>query len=197
MTRKPTDIRQEEIKTAVLSIINREGLKKLSTKNMAKEVGISEGAIFRHFHSKKEIILAIMDDVMENLVEELRKIALKKTSPAKRMFELLCKTVTFLIENKGITMLLFSEASYNNDKDLLEKLNNIFDTQTRLISKIISDGIVSGIWDESVAVEDFASLYMGIPITLNIELILNNYDFIAENFCKKMNNLLLRILKKP
>lgn len=196
MTRKPTDIRQEEIKTAVLSIINREGLKKLSTKNMAKEVGISEGAIFRHFHSKKEIILAIMDDVMENLVEELRKIALKKTSPAKRMFELLCKTATYLIENKGITMLLFSEASYNNDKDLLEKLNNIFDTQTRLISKIISDGIVSGIWDESVAVEDVASLYMGIPITLNIELILNNNDFITENFCKKMNNLLLRILKK-
>ena len=196
MTRKPTDIRQEEIKTAVLSIINREGLKKLSTKNMAKEVGISEGAIFRHFHSKKEIILAIMDDVMENLVEELRKIALKKTSPVKRMFELLCKTVTYLVENKGITMLLFSEASYNNDKDLLEKLNNIFDTQTRLISKIISDGIVSGIWDESVAVEDVATLYMGIPITLNIELILNNNDFITENFCKKMNNLLLRILKK-
>ncbi len=197
MIRKSTDIRQEEIKKAVLSIIYRDGLKKLSTKNLAKEVGISEGAIFRHFRSKKGIILAIMDDVILNMVEELRKITLKKTSPEKRLFELLCKTVTFLIENKGITILLFSEASHENDKDMLDKLNFIFNSQKQLVSKIISDGITSGLWDETVSVEDVATLYMGIPITLNIELILNRNDFSYKNFCKKMNNLLLRILKNP
>jgi AcrR family transcriptional regulator len=196
MIRKTTDIRQEEIKAAVLAIIFRDGLKNLSTKNIAKEVGISEGSIFRHFRSKKEIILSIMDDVVNNLIESLRQISLENTPPADRLYKYLCQTVSYLIENKGITILLFSEASYENDSELITKLNFIFNNQKQFASKIISDGIAMGIWDETISVEDFSSLYMGIPITLNIELILNKDSFERVNFCKRMYELILKILVK-
>ena len=196
MIRKTTDIRQEEIKAAVLAIIFRDGLKNLSTKNIAREVGISEGSIFRHFRSKKEIILSIMDDVVNNLIENLRQISLENTPPADRLYKYLCTTVSYLIENKGITILLFSEASYENDSELITKLNFIFNNQKQLVSKIISDGIALGIWDETISVEDFASLYMGIPITLNIELVLNKDNFERINFCKRMYELILKILVK-
>jgi AcrR family transcriptional regulator len=196
MIRKTTDIRQEEIKAAVLTIIFRDGLKNLSTKNIAREVGISEGSIFRHFRSKKEIILSIMDDVVNNLIESLRQISLENTPPADRLYKYLCRTVSYLIENKGITILLFSEASYENDSELITKLNFIFNNQKQLAGKIISDGIAMGIWDETISVEDFSSLYMGIPITLNIELILNKDSFERINFCKRMYELILKILVK-
>jgi len=196
MIRKTTDIRQEEIKAAVLTIIFRDGLKNLSTKNIAREVGISEGSIFRHFRSKKEIILSIMDDVVNNLIESLRQISLEHTPPADRLYKYLCRTVSYLIENKGITILLFSEASYENDSELITKLNFIFNNQKQLAGKIISDGIAMGIWDETISVEDFSSLYMGIPITLNIELILNKDSFERINFCKRMYELILKILVK-
>jgi len=93
-------------------------------------------------------------------------------------------------------MLLFSEAAYGNDKELIAKLNYIFNSQKQLAGKIISDGIAEGIWDESVSVEDFTTLYMGIPITLNIELILNKENFHKDNFCIRMHELLMRILKR-
>ncbi len=196
MIRKSTDTRQEEIKKAFLNIIYRDGLKKLSTRNLAREVGISEGAIFRHFASKNDIILAIINDVQQDMIEELRVITLESGSPAKRLFKYLCKTITYLIENNGITMLLFSEAAYGNDKELISKLNYIFNSQKQLAGKIISDGIAEGIWDESVSVEDFTTLYMGIPITLNIELILNKENFHKDNFCIRMHELLMRILNR-
>jgi len=82
MIRKSTDTRQEEIKKAFLNIIYRDGLKKLSTRNLAREVGISEGAIFRHFASKNDIILAIINDVQQDMIEELRIITLESGSPA-------------------------------------------------------------------------------------------------------------------
>ena len=195
MVRKSTDIRQEEIKSAVLSIIFRDGLKKVSTKNIAQEVGISEGSIFRHFKSKKDIILSIMDDVINDLIEDLRSIALQEAPPAERLFNYLCKTVSYLIENKGITILLFSEASYENDIDLMTKLNYIFNNQKKLVGKIISDGIAMGIWNDSISVEDLSALYMGIPITLNIEMILNKENFEHINFCKRMFNLVHKILE--
>ncbi len=53
MSRKPTEIRQEEIKQAVLKIIRTRGIKDISTKNLANYSGLSEGAIFRHFKTKR------------------------------------------------------------------------------------------------------------------------------------------------
>ncbi len=196
MTRKPTIIRQEEIKKAVLDIVKTEGIKSVSTKNLAKYAGISEGAIFRHFKSKREIILSIINDVSTDLVESLRKIALDQSDPEKRLFKFICSTISYLTENSGITMLLFSEASHSNDAEMMEKLNYIFNSQRKLVGKIILDGIVEGIWEESISVEDVTLLYMGIPITLNINLIISKGIFHQDDFCQKMMFLIERILRK-
>ena len=104
MERKSANVRQEEIKKAVLSIIYRDGLKNLSTRKLATEVGISEGAIFRHFDTKSDIILAIIEDVRNDLIEKLRTISLETTPPSQRLFKYLCTTISYLIENKGITI---------------------------------------------------------------------------------------------
>lgn len=93
-------------------------------------------------------------------------------------------------------MLMFSEASHNNDTVLKESLQPIFNNQKKLVSKIILDGIALGIWDEAIPVENVAMLYMGIPVSLNIELVLTGGEFHIDNFCSKMMQLMLKMLKK-
>ena len=196
MVRKSTEIRQEEIKSAVLNIIYRSGLKKLSTKNIAREVGISEGSIFRHFGTKNDIILSIMDDVKRDFIEPLRELSLQNESPEKRLYNHLCTTITYLKENKGITLLMFSEASYENDEDMKNKLKYIFQSQRQLVGKIVADGIAMQLWDESLSIDSFSNLYMGIPITLNVEIALNREDVDIKGFCRQNMDMLLKILSK-
>lgn len=196
MEKQSTEIRQEQIKQAVLDIIYTDGLKKLSTRNLAKRIGMSEGSIFRHFASKQDIILAIIKDVQNEFVGSLRTIANSDKGPEERLSDFLCGTVKYLTQNKGITMLMFSEASHNNDADLKNSLQQIFNTQKMLVSKIILDGIALGIWDESIPVEHVAMLYMGIPVSLNVDLILSGGEFQANNFCQQMLQLLTKMLKK-
>lgn len=196
MERQSTEIRQEQIKQAVLDIIYTDGLKSLSTRNLAKRIGMSEGTIFRHFASKQDIILSIIKDVQKDFIGSLRTIANSNTKPEERLNRFLCQTVTYLTKNKGITMLMFSEASHNNDVVLKESLLQIFNNQKKLVSKIILDGIAIGKWDESIPVEYVAMLYMGIPVSLNIELILSGGEFHIDNFCSRMMTLLLKILAK-
>jgi AcrR family transcriptional regulator len=152
MERKPTEIRQEEIKRAFLEIVDSEGLHNLSTRKLAEKVGVTEGALFRHFKSKRDIVLSIVDSVEQVLMNSLQNIAMSN--------------------------------------------GNILNLQRQLAKKIIQDGIVSGEWDSSIQVENVAMLYMGIPISLNIELILNPYGVNTDNFCKRMMCLLERALKK-
>ena len=196
MEKQSTEIRQEQIKQAVLDLIYTDGLKSLSTRNLAKQIGMSEGAIFRHFATKQDIIIAIINDVQSDFIGSLRNIANSNQLPKERLGEFLCQTVRYLTKNKGITMLMFSEASHNNDMELKNNLLQIFNNQKKLVSKIILDGIAQGQWDESVSVENIAMLYIGIPVSLNIELILNGGEFHIDNFCQKMMQLLLKILEK-
>ena len=196
MERQSTEIRQEQIKQAVLNIIYTDGLKNLSTRNLAQKIGMSEGSIFRHFATKQDIVLSIIKDVQDEFIGKLRTIANSNLEPEQRLNDYLCQTVRYLTENKGITMLLFSEASHNNDAMLKTNLQQIFNNQKLLVSKIILDGIAIGQWDEGIAVENVAMIYMGIPVSLNIELVLSGGEFHVDNFCYKMMQLLLKMLKK-
>lgn len=196
MKRQNTEIRQEQIKQAVLDIIYTEGLKNLSTRNLAQHIGMSEGAIFRHFAKKQDITLALVHDVQKNLIGSLRTIAYSAIDPEERLNQFLCHTVKYLMDNKGITMLMFSEASRNNDVALKESLRQVFDSQKQLVSLIVLDGVAVGKWDENIPVEYIAKMYMGIPLSLNMELVLNQGNFHMNNFCQRMMVILLKILRK-
>lgn len=195
MERQSTDIRQEQIKQAVIDIISTDGLKNLSTRNLARQIGMSEGSIFRHFKSKKDIILSIFNDVQENFIGELKRIAWSDEEPSVRLFKYLGATIKYHIENKGTNMLLLSEAFYNNDPDLKKRLEQIFNDQKQFVTKIIMDGISVGIWDKNVKVENVALVYMGIPVSMNIEMLLGGKTIQFENFCNHMTQLLLKMLR--
>ena len=196
MERQSTDIRQEQIKQAVIDIISDNGIKNLSIKNLAEWIGMSEGNIFRHFKSKNDIIISIFNDIQDNFISELRKIARSNEEPSIRLNKYLSATVEYHTKNKGINMLLFSEASYKNNPELKKRLQQIFHDQKQFVKEIISDGISTGIWDQNVVLENVALMYMGIPLAMNMEMLIGGKDFQFDNFCSHMLLLLLKMLKK-
>ena len=88
MSRETTDTRQEQIKKAVLEIIADEGLHNFSTRNLAKKIGFTEGAIFRHFSTKRDIIKGIMDDVASDLIGSLKKHSYKPCKNRREIIQL-------------------------------------------------------------------------------------------------------------
>ncbi len=135
-----------------------------------------------------------MEDIHKDLVENLRHVAL---APNRWPEDLIPLLVYFLFNRpQAITTLIFSKAAHMNNSALKDQLHQIIILQKQLISKLIQDGIVEGIWDPDLRVENVAMLYMGIPISLNIELVLSINGVNTENFCKRMECLLKRILEK-
>jgi AcrR family transcriptional regulator len=196
MKKQTTEVRQEQIKRAVLEIIASEGLARLSTRNLAARVGISEGAIFRHFKTKQDIISGIMHDVKTDMVGGMRAAAEQDKPADKRLFELMCAQVKYILKNEGINILLFSEAAHYNDSILKTELHGILAAQKKILIGVIQGGIKEGLWRNLISVEDAAMLYMGIPISLNMELVLNRRSVNTESFCKRMFFLFSGILAK-
>ncbi|MEJ2613414.1 MAG: TetR/AcrR family transcriptional regulator [Ignavibacteriaceae bacterium] len=196
MKREATEKRREQIKKAVLKIIAKEGLHNLSIRNLAKQVGITEGAIFRHFKSKRAIIISIMDDVKAELMSELRTIAKSSLPAEERLFKYLNCHIEYIVKNKGISILLFSEAAHFNYKVVRTRLRAILSEQESLITGIIKDGIDEKNFKRLNNIKDIIILYMSIPIALNVEMIFDKQDVTVENFSERMFNLIVEILKR-
>ncbi len=67
--RRPTAERQQQIAEAALRIISGKGVHRLTTQELAREVGISDGSLFRHFKDKAEIIRAAIGFLERTLFE--------------------------------------------------------------------------------------------------------------------------------
>ena len=194
MKKQNTKLRREQIKKAALEIIVYEGIGKLSTRNLAAKVGISEGAIFRHFKTKQDIILSIIEDVKENMLGAMKLAANVKNPADRRLFNMMCAQVKYILNNQGVNILLFSEAVHYDDSVLKKELKKILDEQKKLLTGVIKDGVKEGIFDKNTNIEDASMFYLGIPITLNIELVLNRSKLNTESFCKRMLSLFFRVL---
>lgn len=60
--------KQWKILNAALVVFTEKGYSAATTSEIAKKAGVAEGTIFRHFKTKKEILLATMIPLMQNLV---------------------------------------------------------------------------------------------------------------------------------
>ncbi len=194
MKKQNTEIRQQQIKRAVLEIIASEGLAQLSTRNLAKKIGLSEGAIFRHFKRKQDIILAIIQDIRTDMLERMCVVARQDAPADKRLFKMMCIQVKYILKNEGINILLFSEAAHYNDSVLKREIHDILSSQKKIFKDVIKSGISEELWSDRINVDDVVMLYMGIPINLNIELVLNRKGLKTESFCKRMFALFSNIL---
>ena len=63
--------RQTEIIEAAGKILTSSGVSGLTIKNLAKEMGFSESAIYRHFKSKEEIIVAMLNYLADDIDKRL------------------------------------------------------------------------------------------------------------------------------
>jgi AcrR family transcriptional regulator len=64
--------RRHQIAQATIRVVARHGVRGASTARIAKEAGVSEGALYRHFGSRNEIIFAAVDawfDAIRQFVE--------------------------------------------------------------------------------------------------------------------------------
>ncbi len=140
--RKNTVERKKEIVDAVLRIIGERGLTSLSTKTIAEEVGVSTGALFRHFPSLQEILREVTRFAISQIEETFPD---ESMAPLERI-KLLAKNRIMLLNScNGLAWLLKSEQAFLTlPMDSVESLRLMMKQSKRFLLKSIKDGISEG-----------------------------------------------------
>ncbi len=106
MERRSTEHRRAEIADAALRLIATRGIAELTTRLVAEAVGLTTGALFRHFGSIDEILCAVVDRVEQLLRSTYPPADLPPVERLERFVDARAATVG---ENVGILRLVLSE----------------------------------------------------------------------------------------
>ena len=136
MSQKLSD-RQQQIIDVSLELISENGIQGLTIKNLAKKIGFSESAIYRHYENKIEILVAILNYFKENteriFVTELQS----DEDTISKIQNLFINQFRIFTKSPSFLAVIFSEELFRNETILSERvaeiMNNNLDTLTQII----------------------------------------------------------------
>ena len=81
----------------------------ITTAAISDRMGLTQGALFRHFPTKDAVLQAVMESVSERLLSRIDEAVREETAPLEALRAIFMAHVGFIESNPGVPRLLFSE----------------------------------------------------------------------------------------
>lgn len=131
--------RQQQIVETAIKLIAEKGIQNLTTKNLAKEIGISEPALYRHFNSKLEILKAVITYFQIKMQPAIKKLN-KSVNSLNKIESFILEHLKIINQNPDFAKVIFSEANFQNEENLILKMNNMMKQSHKILETIIQSG---------------------------------------------------------
>ncbi len=159
LARRSSEVRQAELVDAALQIIATRGIAALTTRSLADEIGLTTGAIFRHFAS----LDALLDAVVARIASVLDACFPAADLPARSRLERFVEARTAAVaEQLPILPLVVSEQfRLALPPAAAEQLLACMQKSRAFTVRCLRDGQKSGELRDDVGAEELAVIVMG------------------------------------
>jgi TetR/AcrR family transcriptional regulator len=154
--------RKAEIISAALKLADEVGITGITTKRLAQEVGVVEGALYRHIKTKLDIFSMILDLSTHLIDQKFKEIQVRKLDPSAALRDFYVFAVDFLEDSPGIYLLLFSDALYVENTALLRQFRTFILNLKGRFEVLIRRGVRTRVFRSDVNPQTFAILYLGV-----------------------------------
>ncbi len=181
-TRKSAEERKREIVEATLRLAGEIGPDRMTTEALAKEVGISQPGIFRHFPTKEHIWDAVGQNIGKLLQAKAALTRKKGTRPINELHDLVMSHLSFFQTTPAIPAILFSRELHAENEKLRSFFAGIISTRHKLFSKLIAAEIKAGRFKKTLNPDDAAYLILALIQGLALRWSLNarSFDLVEE-----------------
>ncbi len=188
--------RQEQIVEESIKIIDKKGIQGLTIKNLSKAIGISEPGIYRHFESKTEILLSILNNFKDMAIMLSRMMETFEASAIEKIDFMFSKMLELFSETPSMVSVIFSEEIFKNEEVLKSRIVEILNLHTQTIENIISIGQTEKNIRGDVDEKSLALLAMGSLRLLVKKWDMNNHNFNLNFEGEKLITVLGTVLRK-
>ncbi|WKY44722.1 TetR/AcrR family transcriptional regulator [Eubacteriaceae bacterium ES2] len=188
--------RRESIIVSTIEVLNRVGLQNLSTKLIARQEGVSEGTLFRHFDNKTQILAAVIDQFgkFDNAIIET--CAQKDLSPVDSLRYFFSAYAEYYENYPEITVVMQLYDSLLNEAGLADKIRAIIKKREDFIVAMIKDGQNSGIFSKRLNANRIAELLIGGNKEVCLKWRMGKYDFSLKERALDLFETLITVLER-
>lgn len=175
--RENTLVRQRQIISAARKLIAKYGSEHVTVRRMAKEIGVSEGAIYRHFKSKRDVLSFLVDDIEDNLIADIENNYSAGLSALETLERIIMSHISSIEQRKGVSFQVIAEIVSLGDKKLNKKIYDVINKYTGRIKDILTEGVKAGVIRPDIDPEATATLFFGMTQGVVNIWALSQYSF--------------------
>lgn len=138
-----SDRRQQILEAFALMLEESPGAR-ITTAALARQVGVSEAALYRHFPSKAKMIEGLIEFMEASVFTRITRILDEETSAEGRCRNLIWLLLTFAERNPGFARLLAGDALQGETERLRGRMRQFFDRLETQLRQILREGGVRG-----------------------------------------------------
>ncbi len=177
--------RRQQILAAAMNCFMAKGYHRATMDDIVAESGLSKGTLYWYFKSKKELFLALVMSIMDELgagwqtlLNDPERSATEKLRVIAAEFRVeLNEMATFF----GIMMEAW--ALTRHDLDVEELVKNMYEPYTAVMTQLIAEGVVNGEFKAESAqstAEVILILYDGLTLAKGLEVIDTDWDKLLD-----------------
>ena len=196
MERKSTDMRKVEIVNAAWDLIIHEGAQRVTIKNIAEKINISEAAIYRHFQDKHSILMALVDSFENNLIKVIDEPMRNYKNPIDKLKEIMKTHMVFTEEKKGLLFAITAESIHFNDDALRRRILEVIEEYKARIKKILLEAKRQKLLHENINLDSVSLTFFGLIQAAIVQYALTNYTVPPIKKFAPLWNIFLKGIKR-
>lgn len=125
--------RRVQILQALAAMLEQPGFDRITTASLARQVEVSEAALYRHFASKAQMFEALIEFIEQSLFSLANQIVDREPDPATQIAKVLAMALQFGEKNPGMTRVMVGDALVFEHDRLGIRINQAFDRLESLL----------------------------------------------------------------
>ena len=138
MSNKKND-RRTQILQALAQMLESSPGARITTAALAKQVGVSEAALYRHFPSKAKMFEGLIEFIEEALFTRINLIVQNESKLMTRVEMILMLILVFAEQNPGMCRLLTADALAGETERLRVRISQVFDRIETQLKQVIRE----------------------------------------------------------
>ena len=165
MTARPNHLPADERRTAtveaVVELAAEQNPSEITTTAIAERMGLTQGALFRHFPSKDAILQAVMTWIGERLLGRLDQAATGVASPLAALQAIYTAHIDFVVEHPGVPRMIFGELQRPAETLPKRMVQTLVHSYGQRIRRLLEAGKAQGELAADLDVDAAAVLFLG------------------------------------
>lgn len=159
--KQATALRQASLVEAALQLAALRSPTGITTADLAQAVGITQGAVFRHFASKEAIWLAVLDWTADTLMARLQAAQTASADPLAALQAVFMAHVDFVAAYPGVPRVIFQELQHAQDTALKARVRSLMQQYRTLVLGLLQRAQAQRLLAPGTDLQAAAVLFLG------------------------------------